>query len=81
MTFTGVLTKIELINPHSWIYFEVKEADGKMSKHRCEMRSRTCPPFGLVQRSFPVGADQVKLLIEWTELVLPEHDPLANAAT
>src|SRR4029453_1818943 len=39
VTFTGTLTRIELINPHSWIYFEVKESDGTVSKHRCEMRS------------------------------------------
>ena len=39
VTFTGKLTKIELVNPHSWLYFEVTEPDGKVSKHRCEMRS------------------------------------------
>src|SRR5262247_415380 len=35
----ATLTRIEFINPHSWLYFETKEADGKMMKHRCEMRS------------------------------------------
>ena len=39
VTFQGTLTKIEFINPHSWLYFDVKEADGRTSKHRCEMRS------------------------------------------
>lgn len=39
VTFNGTLTKIEFINPHSWLYFDVKEADGRTSKHRCEMRS------------------------------------------
>jgi hypothetical protein len=33
------LTKMEFINPHSWLYFEVTEADGRVTKHRCEMRS------------------------------------------
>ena len=33
------LTRIEFINPHSWIYFDVTEPDGKVTKHRCEMRS------------------------------------------
>jgi hypothetical protein len=37
--FTGELTGMDMINPHSWLYFDVKEADGKISHHRCEMRS------------------------------------------
>jgi hypothetical protein len=56
VTFNGVLTKIELINPHSWLYFEVKEADGKMSKHRCEMRSaHVLRRSGWTPDLFPVG--------------------------
>ena len=56
VTFTGVLTKIELINPHSWIYFEVKEADGRMSKHRCEMRSaHVLRRSGWGSELFPIG--------------------------
>ena len=40
VSFTGArLTRIEFINPHSWIYFEVADANGRVSKHRCEMRS------------------------------------------
>ena len=39
VTYNGTLTKVELVNPHSWLYFDVKEADGKVSHHRCEMRS------------------------------------------
>jgi hypothetical protein len=33
------LTKMEFVNPHSWLYFEVTDADGRVTKHRCEMRS------------------------------------------
>jgi hypothetical protein len=33
------LTRVEFINPHSWLYFEVTDASGRVSKHRCEMRS------------------------------------------
>jgi len=40
VTFNNAtLTRIEFINPHSWLYFETKESDGKIMKHRCEMRS------------------------------------------
>jgi len=56
VTFTGTLTRIELINPHSWIYFEVKEPDGKTSKHRCEMRSaHTLRRSGWTRDLFPIG--------------------------
>jgi hypothetical protein len=39
VTYTGTLTKVELVNPHSWLYFDVKDAAGRLSHHRCEMRS------------------------------------------
>jgi hypothetical protein len=38
---TGTFTGLDLINPHSWIYFDVKEPDGKVTKYRCEMRAAT----------------------------------------
>jgi len=37
----GVFTRLALINPHSWIYFDVTNDDGSVSAHRCEMRSAT----------------------------------------
>ena len=37
--FKGKLTRVDLINPHSWLYFDVTDKDGKVSHHRCEMRS------------------------------------------
>ena len=37
--FKAKLTRVDLINPHSWLYFDVTEKDGKISHHRCEMRS------------------------------------------
>jgi hypothetical protein len=38
---TGTLTRLELINPHSWIYFDVTGEDGKVRSYRCEMRAAT----------------------------------------
>ena len=37
--FKARLTRVDLINPHSWLYFDVTDNDGKVSHHRCEMRS------------------------------------------
>jgi hypothetical protein len=41
ITISGVVTKIDFVNPHSWVHFEVTAADGTKSQHRCELRSAT----------------------------------------
>lgn len=38
---TGVLTGVDFVNPHAWVYFEVADADGGVASHRCEMRAAT----------------------------------------
>jgi hypothetical protein len=38
---TGTFTRLDLVNPHSWIYFDVARPDGKVDSYRCEMRSAT----------------------------------------
>ena len=54
--FKAKLTSVELINPHSWIYFDVTEPDGKVSHHRCEMRSvHVLRRSGWTKERFPVG--------------------------
>ena len=54
--FKGKLTRVELINPHSWIYFDVAEKDGSVSHHRCEMRSvHVLRRSGWTKENFPVG--------------------------
>ena len=56
VTYEGVLTKVELVNPHSWLYFDVTGADGKVSHHRCEMRSvHVLRRSGWSKEEFPVG--------------------------
>jgi len=56
VTYNGTLTKVELVNPHSWLYFDVREADGKISHHRCEMRSvHVLRRSGWNKEQFPVG--------------------------
>ena len=56
VTFQGKLTRLEFINPHSWLYFEVTDANGKVSKYRCEMRSaHTLRRSGWTQALFPIG--------------------------
>jgi hypothetical protein len=57
VTFTGKLNRIDLINPHSWLYFDVTEPDGRVTHHRCEMRSvHVLRRSGWTKEQFPVGA-------------------------
>ena len=53
---TGIITDVSLINPHSWLYFDVTNEDGTITRWRCEMRAAT-----VLRRSgwsadlFPIG--------------------------
>src|SRR5262249_30231370 len=56
VTLTGKLTRIDLINPHSWLYFDVNEPDGRVTHHRCEMRSvHVLRRSGWSKEQFPAG--------------------------
>ena len=44
----GVVTKVELINPHAWIHVDVKAADGKVASWMIEAGS----PNVLLRRGF-----------------------------
>lgn len=56
----GVVTKAEWVNPHSWVYVDVKEADGKISTWGFEFGA----PFSLKQKGLtkavlPVGTEVI----------------------
>ena len=53
LTITGVLTKVENVNPHSWWYVDVKGADGKVTPWRLESNS----PSGLIRLGLKVKSD------------------------
>ena len=56
ITYTGKLARVELINPHSWLYFDVTDTNGRVSHHRCEMRSvHVLRRSGWTKELFPVG--------------------------
>ncbi|HTR00196.1 MAG TPA: DUF6152 family protein [Candidatus Acidoferrum sp.] len=41
LTLKGTIAEVALINPHSWIYVNVVNADGSTTKWKCEMRGGT----------------------------------------
>ena len=53
LTITGVLTKVENVNPHSWWYVDVKGADGKVTAWKLESNS----PSGLIRLGLKVKSE------------------------
>lgn len=54
----GVVTKVEWINPHGWVYVDVKDGSGKLTNWAVEFGG----PNALLRRGFrktdiPVGAE------------------------
>jgi hypothetical protein len=39
ITVRGAVTKVEWMNPHIWIYVDMKDESGAVSKWKCEMGS------------------------------------------
>lgn len=61
VTIKGTLTKVELTNPHGWLYMNVKDKDGTVENWAVE----TGAPLQLVRR----GGDKKSLAVG-TELIV-----------
>ncbi len=54
----GTVTKVELINPHSWIHIDVKGTDGKVTSWMVECGSpNTLYRRGFTKNSIPLGTE------------------------
>jgi hypothetical protein len=54
---TGTITNLRMVNPHSWVHFDVTGADGQAAEWRCELRSATTlRRSGWTPEMFPIGA-------------------------
>lgn len=56
ITLQGQIARIDLVNPHAWLYLEVKDADGKVVRWNVEMGA----PNNLIRRgvtkaTLPIG--------------------------
>jgi hypothetical protein len=57
VTLTGTVTRIEWMNPHTWIYLDVKKDDGSIEAWSFEMGSpNRLMRYGWNQDSLPTGA-------------------------
>jgi len=54
----GTVAKVELINPHSWIHVDVKNADGSTTRWMIEGGTpNTLLRRGLTKKDLPIGAE------------------------
>jgi hypothetical protein len=60
VTLTGIVTKMQWVNPHGWIYIDVKTPDGKVENWAIEAGGPTALlRRGLRASDFPVGLEVV----------------------
>ncbi len=60
ITLTGSLTKMEWVNPHGWIYIDVKGADGTVVNWAIEAGApNALLRRGLRKEDFPIGLEVV----------------------
>ena len=56
---TGMVTKLELVNPHAWIYVDVKDTSGKVSNWaiECGASPNILIRRGFTRASLPPGSE------------------------
>lgn len=58
ITVKGTVARIDLVNPHAWLYVEVKKADGSVERWNVEMGSpNSLIRRGVSKQSVPIGAE------------------------
>jgi hypothetical protein len=71
----GTLTKAYWVNPHAWLYIDVKDKDGKVSNWAIEMG----PPNALLRRGWKRSSMQVGALIKVEGFAAKNGKDFANA--
>jgi hypothetical protein len=46
ITLQGTIARVELVNPHAWLYLDVKDREGKTMRWTVEMNT----PYNLIRR-------------------------------
>src|SRR5262245_39933662 len=75
VNFEGTLTKAEWVNPHSWIYLDVKGADGQVANWAIEMG----PPNALLRRGWKKSSMQYGMVIKVEGFAAKNGKEFANA--
>ena len=60
ITLTGTVTKVEMMNPHGWIYIDVKQPDGTVKNWAIETNTpQQLASRGLKKTSIPIGLELI----------------------
>jgi hypothetical protein len=77
VTLKGKVTKVELINPHGWLYMDVVDADGKTTNWRIE----TTGPNALLRRGWRKDTVQVGFDVVVQGFLARDGSPTANGTS
>ena len=72
----GVLTKSEFVNPHAWIYIDVKNKDGSVSNWAVEMG----PPSALLRRGWKKSSMKFGTVLKVEGYAAKNGKEFANAS-
>src|SRR6476660_7341219 len=76
VNLTGVVTKVEWMNPHTYFYVDVKDAQsGKVTNWACEMGS----PNGLTRQGWTRNTLKVGMVVAFEGTQAKDGSPKANA--
>ncbi|MBI3400398.1 MAG: hypothetical protein HY048_03165 [Acidobacteria bacterium] len=76
VSLQGAITGAEWVNPHAWIYIDVKDPDGKVVKWSVEMG----PPSALLRRGWKKSSMQVGAVIKVEGFAAKNGKEFVNAA-
>ena len=77
ITLKGTITKVDLVNPHSWLYLDVKDSSGKVVNWAVEMGS----PNNLIRRGINKNSVPVGTEVKVDGYLAKDGTPTANGTT
>jgi hypothetical protein len=75
VNLTGVVTKVEWMNPHTYFYIDVKDESGKVTNWACEMGS----PNGLTRQGWTRNTLHVGMVVTMDGTRAKDNTFRANA--
>jgi Family of unknown function (DUF6152) len=75
VNLTGVVTKVEWMNPHTYFYVDVKDESGKVTNWACEMGS----PNGLTRQGWTRNTLKVGMVVSFEGTRAKDGSFRANA--
>ena len=76
LVLKGTITRVDLVNPHAWLYMNVTDADGKVVNWAIEMG----PPNALLRRGWKKSSMQVGAVIKVEGFAAKNGKEFANAS-